>query len=397
LPEENDEPSGISRAHSGHYSIYKHRSATKAWLIAIVSLAVLLAGTGVALALKGPKKHSGNSAHAHLTSPLAASSPGTPPSTSTATCPLTGLPAPGGAVPQRPALAIKVDDYPTARPQSGIENADIVFDEPVEALITRWVAVFQCQSSSLVGPVRSARAVDAQILDELSDPVFLHVGGIPPVISLINQANDYNEDLGDYPSITINPPDRYAPYDMYTSTDDAWGLVPNDTKPPAPIFTYSQNPSSGGKAVSSINIPYSGTNDATWTWSASAGQWFLSYSGEPATVDTGAQISTTNVVVETVHVTYGPWVEDPEGDLEVQSQLTGTGPLMVLRNGVEISGTWKRSQLDQATKLVASNGSNIPLQPGQTWVEIVPTSVPVTTTPVSTTASNNSGSGTSGQ
>jgi hypothetical protein len=388
LPEEKEEPGEAPRTEGKRLATSKRSSAAKAWLIMIVSLAVLLAGTGVALALKGPKKHNRRASAAHFTSPLAASAPGTEPSTNT--CPLTGLPAPGGAVPQRPALAVKIDDYPDARPQSGVEYADIVFDEPVEALITRWVAVFQCQNAPLVGPVRSARAVDAQILDELSKPIFLHVGGIPPVISLINQANDYNEDLGDFPSITINPPDRYAPYDTYTSTADAWGLVPNDTSPPAPIFSYSQSPPSGATPISSINIPYSGTNDATWTWSASAGQWLLSYSGEPATLDTGAQIGTTNVVVQTVHVTYGPWVEDSEGDLEVQSQLTGSGPLMVLRNGVEITGTWQRPSVDQPTKLVASNGSIIPLQPGQTWVEIVPTSVSVTTTPGSTTASSTS-------
>ena len=80
-------------------------------------------------------------------------------------------------MPQRPALAVKVDNYPTARPQSGLDQADIVFEEPVEGRITRFVAVFQCQSPSLVGPIRSARAVDAPILDQLSKPIFVHVGG----------------------------------------------------------------------------------------------------------------------------------------------------------------------------------------------------------------------------
>jgi hypothetical protein len=85
-------------------------------------------------------------------------------------------------------------------------------------------------------------------------------------------------------------------------------------------------------------------------------------------------------VVQTVHVTYGPWLENNVGGLEVQSQMTGSGPLTVLRNGVAITGTWHRAALNDPTTLTASDGSSIALQPGQTWVEIVPSTVPVTTT-----------------
>src|SRR5581483_4111884 len=78
-------------------------------------------------------------------------------------CPLTGRAAPSGKVPQRPALAVKVDNYSAARPQSGLDNADIVFEEPVEGGITRFVAIFQCQNAALVGPIRSARNIDIGI------------------------------------------------------------------------------------------------------------------------------------------------------------------------------------------------------------------------------------------
>ncbi len=82
-----------------------------------------------------------------------------------------------------------------------------------------------------------------------------------------------------------------------------------------------------------------------------------------------------------MHVTYGPWLENDVGGLEVQSQLTGSGPLTVLRNGVAITGTWQRASLHDPTTLTASDGSTIALDPGQTWVEIVPTTVAMTTTP----------------
>jgi hypothetical protein len=289
------------------------------------------------------------------------------------------MPAEGGQVPQRPALAIKIDNYPSARPQSGLDKADIVFEEPVEGGITRLVAVFQCQSANLVGPIRSARAVDAPILDQLSKPLLLHVGGIPPVLSLIREADLFDEDLMTHESVVQNPPGRYAPYDTYVSTAAGWGLRPNDTTPPASLFTYSPTVPSG-TAVTSVHIPYSHTNDVTWTWDTSSGLWRLSYSGIPATVANGSQIAVPNIVVQTVRVSYGPWVENAQGGLEVQCQLTGSGPLEVFRNGQEVTGTWQRSSLSEPTRLVASGGSTIALQPGETWVELVPSSIAVTTT-----------------
>jgi hypothetical protein len=315
--------------------------------------------------------------------PKAATKPSVPAPTVTAPapagppCPLTGVPTQSG-VPQRPAIAVKVDNYPDARPQSGLDKADVVFEEPVEGLITRFVAVFQCQQAASIGPVRSARAVDVQILDQLSHPLFFHVGGIDPVLSMISAANDDNLDLGYHSSIVTHPAGRYAPYDTYMSTAGGWSLAPSATTAPEPLFTYGSNPPAG-VPVSSIRIPFSPTNSGTWTWSAALGQWQLSYGGAPAMLSGGTQIAATNLVVERVTVTYGPWVENAGGGLEVQSHLTGTGPLTVLRGGQAITGTWQRPSLTSQTSLLAANGTVIPLAPGNTWVEIVPTSVNVTT------------------
>ena len=347
-------------------------SSQRAWAIALVAVAVLVVGAGIALAVTS----GGNTKKASTGSPdipvvSTTSSPSGP------VCPLTGLPAPGGQVPQRPALAVKVDNYPAARPQSGLGQADIVFDEPVEGLITRFVAVFQCQSPTLIGPIRSARAVDLQILDQLSRPILVHVGGIDPVLSLLQSGNLIDYDLRTHGSVVQTVPGRYAPYDTYISAAAGWGLDPGYKTVPAPIFTYSTTAPSG-TPITSVHIPFSGTNSARWSWNASSGRWLLSYSGVPA-MSNGTQIATTNVVIQTVHVTYGPWLENEEGGLEVQSQMTGSGPLMVLRNGVAVTGTWQRASLHDTTTLTASNGSPIALDPGQTWVEIVPSTVSVTT------------------
>ena len=365
---ESTAPKGTtSAAEAATGASKKPSSANRGLLVGVVAAAVVLAGAGIALALV-----SQNSKSAEAGTVPAQAAP------ANATCPLTGEPI-SKAVPARPALAVKVDNYPAARPQSGLDKADIVFEEPVEGGITRLVAVFQCQSPALIGPIRSARAVDVGILDQLSKPIFIHAGGINPVLAMLQNGNlsDYN--LFAHQAIVIMPSGRYAPYDTYVSASAAWGLDPSNTTPPAPLFSFSATPPAG-TPVTSVHIPFSSTNNTKWTWNAPSGHWLLSYAGTPATTANDGQISTANVVVMTVHVTYGPWLENDVGGLEVQSRLTGSGPLMVLRNGVAINGTWQRASFSDPTSLVDAAGQPIALQPGQTWVEIVPSTVNVTTT-----------------
>ncbi|HVC71259.1 MAG TPA: DUF3048 domain-containing protein [Acidimicrobiales bacterium] len=369
LPAEQSE--GDTESNRGWWA-----SMNRGWLIAIVAAVVVLAGAGVALAVT-----SGTTKKPQASPPRDRTGAATfIPAPTGPACPLTGQPAPGGQVPKRPALAFKVDNYPDARPQSGLTGADVIFEEPVEGGITRLVAVFQCQDAQLVGPIRSARAIDVPILDQLSKPLLVHAGGINPVIALLNSGNLINDDVFTHAGIVQHPPGRQAPYDTYASTSAAWALNPFDTTPPAPLYTYS-NTVPAGTAVSSVHIRFTSTNDNLWTWSPITGEWLLSIGSLPAnTANGGGRIAATNIVVQTVHITYGPWLENSEGGLEVQAQLVGFGPLAVFRNGEEITGSWQRAALGDTTKLVASDGSTIALQPGKTWVELVPSTIPVITT-----------------
>ncbi len=117
------------------------RPSQRAWITALIVAAVLVAGAGIALAVTsgGGAKNAGGHGAPNIPGPSTTTAPGP-------VCPLTGLPAPAGRVPERPALVVKIDDYPQARPQTGLNQADIVFDEPVEGGITRFAATFQCQS-----------------------------------------------------------------------------------------------------------------------------------------------------------------------------------------------------------------------------------------------------------
>jgi hypothetical protein len=299
------------------------------------------------------------------------------------TCPLTGTPAPAGGIPQRPALAVKIDNYPDARPQTGMDKADVIFEEPVEGGITRYVAVFQCQDAALVGPIRSARNIDIGILGQLGTPLLVHVGGIDPVLANIAASPLISVSPGDGGVVEINPAGRYAPYDTYSTTASIWGAHASMTTPPQPLFSYSSSPPAG-TPVSTMNVDFSGTSDVTWKYDPAISAFQRFYNGTtPDTLADGVQNTAANVVVQYVHITLGPWVENSEGALEVQANLytAASGNAEIFRGGVAIPGTWSRAALGSPTKFVTTSGAPIALQPGQTWVELVPDTITVTTTP----------------
>jgi hypothetical protein len=319
--------------------------------------------------------------HDHTDKPARTSTSST---AAAAICPLTGAPVPGGGgVPARPALAVKVDNYPAARPQSGLDDADVIFEEPVEGAITRLVAVFECQEATLVGPIRSARNIDVGILGQLGQPLLAHVGGINPVLANIEASPIVNLDLGAHGSVIQHLPGRVAPYSTYASTSALWGLEPTRTVPPNALFSYSTVVPTGA-AVSGVSVPFSSTSNVVWQYDATTGRFDRSYGTSPDLLADGVQNSAANVIVQFVRLTYGPWLENSEGGLEVQANLysNASGLAQVYRNGVEIPAIWHRSSLSQPTQFVDSAGQPIPLQPGVTWVELVPTTVKVTPTPV---------------
>jgi hypothetical protein len=368
-----DAPAVLSRS-----ELRKQRegSSRTRWLVWAAVAVVLLGGVAAAVALGGstPKKK--------------AAPPTTtttrPPAVAVATCPLTGTPAPGGVVPPRPALATKIGNYTDDRPSAGLNQADVVFEEPVEGAYTRLVAVFQCQGAALVGDLRSAREPDVAILSQLSHPLFVHAGGIDPVLALIAAAPLQDENVldGDLAAVTIHPSGRYAPYATFTSTAAVWALAPTDTAPPAPLFAYSAAPPAGSVPGSglTVHIPFSTEADVTWTWNPSTASYLRSYSGSPDMLVDGGQTSATNVVVMTVPTFTGPWAENSEGGMEVEVTATGSGPVVVLRDGIAIAGTWTRTSLTQPATFTAANGAPITLQPGNTWEELAPQGIPVTTT-----------------
>lgn len=269
-------------------------------------------------------------------------------------------------------MAIKIGNDPAARPQSGLNQADVVFEEPIEGAITRLLAVYQCHEATAVGPVRSTRWIDAQLLPQFGHPGFGFAGGIIPDEALIRSSGVFDLNFTHYYGLYQRISSRVAPENLYTSTSALWGVDKSGVEPPA-IFSYSAT-TSLGQPSGGANLAFSGVTDVQWHWDAPAGVWERYDNGAVDYEADGRPVLASNIVIERVNTYPGPIAEDAEGALGVHSVTVGRGQATVLRNGRAIPAVWSRANIHQATKLSTAAGAKIQLDPGSTWVELLPNS-----------------------
>jgi hypothetical protein len=314
------------------------------------------------------------------TKPKATSAASAPMAVSSGKCPLTDLPAPHG-VPQRPALLVKIGNEPDgARPQGGLNEADIVFDTPAEGFIMRYMAVYQCNNASSIGPTRSVRWVDYHLARMFLHPILAFAGGINWNVdavmsdSWLEPANLLNGASSAGTRITS----RVAPDNLFTSTAALYALNAKQHTPPPAVFSYSTSlPGSAAADMSSVQINYSYDTDVVWTWNASGDDWTHSYAGGGTDIDTdsGQPVTTTNVVMLVVSYRVGTHIESTGGTGDIESQTLGSGRGWVLRDGKRIGITWHRNSLIDGLTFTDASGAAVSLAPGRTWVEIVPDTV----------------------
>lgn len=295
------------------------------------------------------------------------------------TCPLTGVEARGGEVPARPALAVKVENHPDARPQAALNDADVVVEEPVEGGYTRFIAIFQCAQSDRVGPVRSGRTTDPDYLRQYGAAVFGYAGGVPLVQRAVTDAGlvdvNYLIAVEEYE----RDPSRSAPHDVYTTTASLWRAAGRKHREaPAPVFAYADAWEGRSRRISTVHLPYSGVSDVIWSWSKREGAWLRAHGDVAHTLEDGSRVSATNVVIQVVEVSASQIV-DAAGNASPEVELTGSGRAYVLRDGRMIVGRWERESLGDVTRFVAKDGTEITLAPGRTWVQLLPSTVAMET------------------
>lgn len=290
------------------------------------------------------------------------------------TYPLTGRPATDPAIAGRAAVAVKIDNIADARPQAGINAADLVYEEFTEG-VTRFIAVFQSRDAEVVGPVRSVRPADPAIVQPLGG-VLGFSGGSPGAVALAADT-PLTLVMEDDVAVMYRRPGRVAPHNLYTSTAGLFSRVPASAGPPRPFATFlTEGKSFGGPGaipVASIGLVPAPYVTAGYDWDAASGTWLRSTDGVPHMVEEG-RIAPTTVIVQFTPYQY--FVDD----YTVQyPEVVGSGDAWIFAAGAMVPGTWHKESPGAVTNFVDSAGTPIAIPPGQTWVHLVAPGSSVTT------------------
>lgn len=348
---------------------------------------VLIAGAALGVTLTGassPRHH--GTGHSTRSRPHTVSSTTTikkPAHLDSHLCPLTGTEAPGGKVPQRPAEGVKIGNDPAARPQSGLDSADIVYEEMAEGGITRYLAIFQCHAAAQLGPTRSVRWDDWHILKSYGHPILAFSGGIDQWNTTVAEQTwlfDANGTFFPGASAYFRTSNRYPPENYYTSSAGLWALDKNHTPPPAQFQYAAKPPSRAGTAAQATIVAFAGGESVVWRWAPADHAWLRYYGAQPDTTPSGAQLHAANVIIQFVQTHPGPYAESGTVP-DTESITTGSGKVYVLRDGRIEEGSWSCPTTGSLTRLSLRNGQAMSLAPGNTWIELVPVSYSVHITP----------------
>ncbi len=288
--------------------------------------------------------------------------------------PLTGLVDPSGSALTRSALTVKIENTPEALPQWGVDQADVVYEEIVNGGITRLAAIFNSQAPTKVGPVRSVRPTDTQVVWPLGG-IFAYSGGAAYAVASISTAPVKLIDESSAGTAMFRDPNLYAPHNLFAVAPALFAFKGTPTPPPA-LFSYrpsSQQPV--GAKVASFVVPFPSIYPVTWTWDATTTSWDRTLFGKADVTGTGVRESPKNVVVMFVDYVNGIGTENSYANLQ------GSGQVEIFSAGREVRGTWSRgpSKADVIQYKTATGGT-ITLTPGQTWVELLDTGTAVTVT-----------------
>jgi len=267
------------------------------------------------------------------------------------------------------SIAAKIDNLPSARPQIGLESTDLVYQELVEGGLTRYVAVWQSAIPALIGPVRSIRPMDPDIVSPLGG-IICYSGGQQRFVDLMRRTPVYNAIHGqaDTASTFFRTPTKAAPHNVLVKAQELLAQHA-DIVAPARQFEFAPDlPSStaakSGTPTATINYAFSGVTGGSWTWDAARSAFLRSQGIGPDLDSTGAQLTATNVVVIRVTITTDQSVP--------KTNLIGSGEAWLSTAGGTVHATWTKASATDSIHLTGDAGAPVLLAPGNTWIELVP-------------------------
>lgn len=286
--------------------------------------------------------------------------------------PLTGLSAPDNVVISKRPLSVKIENSPQARPQTGLNSADVVYESVTEGGITRFNCIFQSTTPKIVGPVRSARLSDLWVVPQYH-ALFFFSGASTSVNAAVNAAKlpNLSEDAGiSAPYFRSNQ--HAAPHNLFLDTKKAYAEAAKRGKPittTVPRLQYSARAADSSNTVASVYIPFSTANTVTWTYDSGRRVYLRQNNGRVHTdAATGKQVATKNVVV--LWAKYTSASHDVVGSTTYNIALGGSGRASVFRDGKRYDGTWTASR-DTPPHFKDANGKVIRLAPGNTWFQVI--------------------------
>jgi len=287
--------------------------------------------------------------------------------------PLTGLDAPDEAATRTRIVSVKIENSPAARPQSGLDQADVVYETVTEGGITRFNAMYQSKSPTLVGPVRSARLSDTDIVPQYH-ALFAHCGGDSSLRAQLADKSKFDDvDQFFNPAPYWRATDRSAPHNLMTDIAkvrkqgiEARGY---DSALAVQGLAFRKARPSAGATASVVTVPFSGSNVVTWAYDPASKTYARSINGKVHTDrQSKRQYAAANVVVlwaktSKVKTTKfgGAWIE---------IVLNGSGRCSVFRDGLKLDGTWSTAGKEPPV-FKATDGTQIRLAPGVTWFQVI--------------------------
>ena len=286
----------------------------------------------------------------------------------TVIAPLTGETIVAGTA-INPSLAAKIDNHKEARPQVGLERTDIVFEELVEGGLTRYVAIWQSDVPDEIGPVRSIRPMDPDIVSAFGG-IICYSGGQQRFVALMQAAPVFNAIHGQKATSETfyRTTTKKAPHNVLVKASIVVGEHP-DLPAPAQQFAFSLDAASStaakdGTPTSALNLVFSQASQPSWTWDAARGQFLRAQLGVADLDSNGNQLGATNVIVIRVGIDTSLGVP--------KTQLLSSGEAWVSSGGMSVHATWSKDEPTSAISLTDDQGVTIRLAPGNSWIELVP-------------------------
>ncbi|MFZ5965910.1 MAG: DUF3048 domain-containing protein [Bacillota bacterium] len=287
--------------------------------------------------------------------------------------PLSGIASEKEKIERRP-IAVMLDNHNKARPQAGLDQAEIIYEFLAEGWITRYMAIFLINEPELIGPVRSARPY---FLDKAMeyDALYVHVGGSPQAFADIKNLKMADIDaMSRDGSIFWRKNHKKAPHNMYTSTN-AIRKAAKDSKYATSVqyeswtFRLEDEPIQGN-TLQYLKIPYYKNYSVEFKFNESEKRYLRYVNGQSHLDEISKQhLTAKNILIQKADTS----VIDSEGRLEID--LVGKGTGYYITNGNVIDITWDKASRKSLTKYYDASGKEIQLNTGVTWVEVIPTNI----------------------